>query len=176
MATVLPVNSKHDSFFGKVPPTVALSVLQGMCVGTKRRTDADPTAVNITDRVMVPFVPAHAAHVAFDKADEVRHFQFQLYDAIEAHPDAHAFYIERPDARQYWSMCFAGLISVHVGLGRMVCMEIVDPLCPYVKGFQRTKAWRCYLKQLQEQNDGVSALMVMGHANNLKTISSTYNP
>jgi hypothetical protein len=183
-ATVLPVNTKHNSFFGKVPPKIAQSIIrQYIATGNKRPHNADPQALNITD-----LYTRWIGHTGADA--DVRQFQLEFYDIIENHPDVHTFFIDANGASTMYVMCLAGLLSVYAGQQRFVRsmpfpamgngmepIELVDPSYQRMVGWSKSRVWLVYTERLdrEKQHEGLSALMVLGLAKQHQQLASTFD-
>jgi hypothetical protein len=167
-ATVLPVNDKHNSFFGKVPPKIAQTIIREfLAAGNKRPHDGDPYAQDIS----------HLAKIDMKATtyDSIRKFQLQLYDAIEK-SNAHTFCIHGRGVSRLYVMCLAGLLSVYAGMSRFVRIELIDPEYKRIPGWSKSRVWLLYAEHLEKERnkEGLSALMVMGQANLHRQLAATF--
>ena len=169
-ATILPVNNKYNSYFAKVEPQVAKTIIREcIAAGNKRPHDADPAAHDLSALL------AASSGGDLDTGDAMRKFQLSLYDAIEK-SEAHTFFITGKGASRLYVMCLAGLLSVYAGMKRFVRIELVDPEYVRIPGWSKSRIWLVYVDHLEKERnkEGLSALMVLGQANLHRQLASTF--
>jgi hypothetical protein len=169
-ATILPVNNKYNSYFAKVEPQVAKTIIREcIAAGNKRPHDADPAAHDLSALL------AASSGGDLDTGDAMRKFQLSLYDAIEK-SEAHTFFITGKGASRLYVMCLAGLLSVYAGMKRFVRIELVDPEYVRIPGWSKSRIWLVYVDHLEKERnkEGLSALMVLGQANLHRQLANTF--
>jgi hypothetical protein len=170
-ATILPVNNKYNSYFAKVEPKVAKTIIREcIAAGNKRPHDADPAAHDLSALL------AASSGGDLDTGDAMRKFQLSLYDAIEK-SEAHTFFITGKGASsRLYVMSLGGLLSVYAGMKRFVRIELVDPEYVRIPGWSKSRIWLVYVDHLEKERnkEGLSALMLLGQANLHRQLASTF--